>query len=175
MKKLLISAAMAATFGVMIPAAQAITVGPTAFNVTVTLTPVCTMAAFAPAALDFTYTAFSGSNVPANAPISSVLTCTRGLTGVSAAFDTGVDKTSSGIQTSPTGEGVVAGLNYTMTATRSAVTPGSVATAGAPGSIGTADTWTYSINGSMLAGQAGACVAGPTCAGTQARTLTVTY
>ena len=173
MKKLLISAAMAATFGAMIPAAQALTVGPTSFNVTVTLTPLCTMAAFSPAALAFgSYTAFGGA--VAATPTSAILTCTRGLTGVSAAFDTGVDKTSSAIQTSPTGEGVVAGLNYTMTATRSAVTAGAAATAGAPGSIGTADQWTYAISGNMPANQAGTC-ATASCPATQVRTLTVTY
>ena len=176
LKKLVASAVVAvAMVAALTPAAQALTVGPTGFNVTVTLTPVCTMAAFSPAALAFgSYTAFSVAAVAAT-PTSAVLTCTRGLTGVSAAFDTGVDKTSSAIQTSPTGEGVVAGLNYTMTATRSAVAPGLVATAGAPGTIGTADQWTYTISGNMPAGQAGTCVAGPSCPGTQARALTVTY
>ena len=174
MNKLLMSTAMAAMFGAMIPAAHALTVSPPAFNVTVTLTPVCTAASFAPVALAFgAYTAF-GAAVNAT-PISSVITCTRGLTGVSAAFDIGADRTSSAIQTSPTAEGVVAGLNYTMTATRSATTTGNPATAGAPGSIGTPDAWTYTITGNMQANQPGTCTAGPTCVDSQLRTLTVTY
>ena len=170
MNKLLMSAAMAAMFGAVVPAAQAATVSQP-FNVTVTLTSVCTMAAIGDLAFG-TYTAF-GAAVAAT-PTNAVLTCTRGLTGVSAAFDIGVDRTSSAIQTSPTGEGVVAGLNYTMTATRSAVAPGLVATAGAPGSIGTADQWTYAISGNMPANQAGTC-ATASCPATQVRTLTVTY
>ena len=173
MNKLLMSAAMAAMFGAMIPAAQAITVGPTSFNVTVTLTPLCTMAAFS-GDLAFSYAAFSGAPV-AGTPTSAVLTCTRGLTGVSAQFDIGANATSSIIQTSPTGEGVVAGLNYTMLATRTATFTGLGATAGAPGSIGSADQWTYTITGSMPANQAGTCIGGPSCAGLQVRTLTVTY
>ena len=177
LKKLAASTVVAvAMVTALTPAAQALTVGPTGFNVTVTLTPVCTMAAFSPAALAFgSYTAFGGA--VAATPTSAILTCTRGLTGVSAAFDTGVDKTSSAIQTSPTGEGVVAGLNYTMTATRStpATALGLEATAGAPGSIGTPAQWTYTISGNMPANQAGTCVAGPSCAGLQVRTLTVTY
>ena len=56
MKKILISAAMAAMFGAMLPAAQAATSGPTAFTVNVTLTSSCTFST--PANVVFAYTSF---------------------------------------------------------------------------------------------------------------------
>lgn len=151
-----------------IPAAQAATVAGN-FNVTATVSSVCTMAAVGDLAFG-TYTAFRGTPLAAT-PTDAVLTCTRGLTGVAAAFDTGANKTSSGSQTDPTGAGVVAGLNYTLLATRAATAPGAAADAT---TIGTAATWTYTISGSIPADQAGTCTTGD-CAGTQARTLTVTY
>lgn len=151
-----------------IPAAQAATVAGN-FNVTATVSSVCTMAGVGDLAFG-TYTAFQGAPLPAT-PTDAVLTCTRGLTGVLAAFDTGTDKTSSGNLANPTGAGVVAGLNYTLSATRTATAAGTAADAT---TIGTAATWTYSIGGSIPAGQAGTCATGD-CSGTQARILTVTY
>ena len=169
MKKLLLSASMAAMFGAVIPAAQAATVAQP-FNVTVTLTSVCTMAAIGDLAFG-TYLAFRATPLVAT-PTSAVLTCTRGLTGMTAAFDTGVNAIDTGAAApNASGVGVVAGLQYTVTGTRSATTTGAAATTA---SIGTADAWTYAIAGSMPANQAGTC-ASASCPGTQVRTLTVTY
>jgi spore coat protein U-like protein len=150
-----------------IPTTQAATVAQN-FNVTVTLNSVCTMAAVGDLAFG-TYTAFQGA--AATGSTSAVLTCTRGMTGITAAFDTGVDASSSASITAPTGAGVVAGLNYTLSTTQTATSAGTAATTA---SIGTAATWTYAINGNMPANQAGTCTT-TTCAGTQARTFTVTY
>ena len=170
MKKLLLAViAAVATLATAIPAAQAATVDRN-FNVTASVTAVCTMAAIGDLAFG-TYIAFRATPLVATAT-DAVLTCTRGLTGVSAQFDIdGTNKTSSAIQQDPTGAGVVAGLNYTLLATRALTAAG---TAAAANTIGTAATWTYTISGSMPAEQAGTCTTG-NCAGTQTRTLTVTY
>jgi len=53
------------------------------------------------------------------------------------------------------------GLNYTLALS-------------SPGSTGTGAQQTFSINGSMAAGQAGTCAAG-TCTGTRVHALTITY
>lgn len=165
MNKLLMSAAMAAMFGAMIPAAQAATVN-SGFAVRVNLTAVCTATTVGTPAVDFgVYTAFTG---PATAAPTAAVTfnCTRGLATPTVAFDTG------------TGYGVIAGLNYNLTASAPVIAAGSAATA-VLGGTGTADGYTYTITGSMAAGQAGACVGttATACAGvqSQARTLIVTY
>ena len=171
MRKLLISAAMAAMFGAMIPAAQAAVVSQP-FNVTVTLTSVCTMAAIGNLAFG-TYVAFQGGGQTAT-PTSATLTCTRGLTGVTANFDTTAPgSTAAAAATNAVGAGVIAGLQYDITAT-----PGGVGTAAGTAatasSIGTAATIVYDITGTMPGGQAGTCTSA-SCPATQARTLTVTY
>ena len=167
MKKLLMSTAMAAMFGTVVPAAQAATVSGN-FNVTVTLTSVCTMAAITPLAFG-TYVAFQGAAQVATAT-TATLTWTRGLTGVTANFDTTAPgSTAAAAAANAVGAGVIQGLQYSILATPGAVVAGTAATAG---SIGTADTRPYSITGSMLASQAG----DPTQnASPQARTLTVNY
>ena len=169
MNKLLISASMAALFGAVVPAAQAATVAGN-FNVTVTLTSVCTMAAITDLAFG-TYVAFGAAVIAT--PTNAVLTCTRGLTGVNANFDTtpAIGSTGAAAAINAVGAGVISGLNYTMAATRALTAAGTAADAA---TIGTAATWTYAISGNMPAGQAGTCT-GPSCAGTQLRTLTVTY
>ena len=172
MKKLLMCGAVAAMFGAMISSAQAAVVAPVAFDVTVTLTPICTATSFAPAALAFgAYTAFGAAVVAT--PISSTLTCTRGLTGMTAAFDTvGGDRTTASASTNATAEGVVAGLRYTMAATRSTTTTGTPASTAI---IGSADVFAYQITGNMELGQAGTCAGPAACSGTQSRQLTITY
>ena len=57
--------------------------------------------------------------------------------------------------------GVLAGLTYTLSLS-------------ATSSIGNGFSQPYTINGTMPAGQSGACITG-VCSGTQARTLTITY
>ena len=167
MKKLLI--ATTAALAVMSAAApvQAATVTG-GFNVTVNLTSVCTMATIG--ALAFTYTAFGGAATAT--PTNAVLTCTRGLTGVTANFNSGTDMTADPAAANAVGAGVVSGLRYDISTTNVTATGNAATTIDS----GTADTRTYTIAGTMPAGQAGTCITGPgLCTGTQARTLTVTY
>ena len=172
MRKLLISAAMAAMFGAMIPATQAATVSQP-FNVTVTLTSVCTMATIGNLAFG-TYVAFQGTAQTAT-PTTATLTCTRGLTGVTANFDTtaAIGSTGAAAATNAVGAGVIAGLEYNITATPGG-TGTAAGTAATASSIGTAATMVYDIAGTMPSGQAGTCTT-TSCTATQARTLTVTY
>ncbi len=77
----------AVLFAGMVPAAQAATSGPHNFNVTVTLTSACTLpVAITPLAFG-TYTAFQGGVLNAT-PTAATFSCTRGLTGITANFDT---------------------------------------------------------------------------------------
>jgi spore coat protein U-like protein len=165
MKKLLIATAVSlASLSAIAPAHAATVAG--SFNVTVNLTAVCTMGTIGDLAFG-TYTAFQAA--AATATTTATLTCSRGLTGVTAVFDTTAPGATAGAAaTNPIGAGVLKGLQYLMTTT-SATTAGTAATAA---SIGTADSLVYTINGSMPAAQAGTA---PTGAGTQVRTLTVSY
>jgi spore coat protein U-like protein len=138
------------------------------FNVTVTLTSACTIGTIGDLAFG-TYTAFQSSALTATAT-TATLTCTRGLSGVTANFDTvAPGATAAAAATNAVGAGVIGGLQYDITATPGSVTPGTAATAS---SIGTGDTRPYSITGSMPANQAGTAPGGAT---TQQRTLTVNY
>ncbi|MEO6118443.1 MAG: spore coat protein U domain-containing protein [Methylotenera sp.] len=138
------------------------------FNVTVSLTSVCTIAAIGDLAFG-TYVAFQGTAQTATAT-TATLTCTRGLTGVSANFDTAAPgSTAAAAATNAVGAGVLAGLQYNITATPGTTTAGTAATAAA---IGTGDSLPYSITGSMPANQAGTSATGVQ---TQVRTLTVNY
>jgi spore coat protein U-like protein len=167
MKKHLFTTLMAGLFAALVPTAQAATVAGT-FDVTVTLTSVCTMAAVTPLAFG-TYTAFQGTAQTAT-NTTATLTCTRGLTGVTAKFDTAAPgSTAAAAATNAVGAGVIQGLQYDITATPGAVVAGNAATASF---IGTADSRPYTISGSMPSGQAG----DPTQnSSPQARTLTITY
>jgi spore coat protein U-like protein len=138
------------------------------FNVTVTLTAACTIASISDLAFG-TYTAFQGSALNAT-PTTATLTCSRGLTGVTANFDTvATGATAAAAATNAVGAGIIGGLQYDITATPGTVTTGTEATAS---SIGTADSRPYSITGSMPANQAGTTPGG---AKTQQRTLTINY
>lgn len=167
MKKNLLTRLIAiSTFVILFPA-QAGTVNGN-FNVTVNLTSVCTMAAIGDLAFG-TYTAFQ-AGIQTATNTTATLTCTRGLTGVTANFDTAATgSTAAGAATNAVGAGVIAGLEYNITATANAAAPGTAATAS---TIGTADTRTYTISGTMPASQAGT---GPAGVATQVRTLTVNY
>ncbi len=162
---------VAALFTGMMPAAQAATSGPHSFNVTVALTSVCTLpVAITPLAFG-TYVAFQGGVQTATATSAS-FTCTRGLTGITANFDTAAPgSTAAAANTNAVGAGVIQGLQYDITATPGTVTAGTAATAS---TIGTADTRVFGITGTMPAGQAG----DPSVTGNpspQARTLTLTF
>ncbi|HSI37582.1 MAG TPA: spore coat protein U domain-containing protein [Methylotenera sp.] len=163
----LLTALLASIMVAAIPTANAATVAGN-FNVTVSLTSVCTMAAIGDLAFG-TYTAFQATAKTATAT-TATLTCTRGLTGVTANFDTAAPgSTAAAAATNAVGAGVIAGLQYDITATPGSTTAGTAATAS---SIGTADSRPYSIAGTMPANQAGAAAAGVQ---TQVRTLTVNY
>lgn len=72
------------------------------------------------------------------------------------------------VAVSPTG-GTIAGLDYTLLLTPPAGPSGTSLSATGSGAL-----QTYTINGSMVGGQAGACSAG-SCSGTVGHTLTLTY
>ena len=166
-KSLLSGAFAVAMFAAMTPAAQSAQVTGN-FNVTVALTSVCTMAAIGDLAFG-TYTAFQAAPLVAT-PTTATLTCTRGLAGVTANFDTAAPgSTAAAAAANAVGAGVVQGLQYTILATAGAPVAGTAATAG---SIGTGDSRPYSITGNMPASQAG----DPTQnASPQLRTLMVNY
>ena len=168
MKKLLMSAAMAAMFGAMIPAASA-AVGTANFNVTATLNSICTVGAIG----DLAFGTFDAFTAPAAASTTATITCTSGITpSVTAVFDTAAGtKGSSAAAAAPTGDGLLSnGLQYTLSTVKGAVTAGTAAT---NASIGTADTLVYTINGAIAA-QPGTCAAA-SCAGTQTRTITLNF
>ena len=166
MNKLLMSAAMAAMFGAMIPAANA-AVGTANFNVTATLSSACTVGTFTTDLAFGTVTAFVA---PVSPTTSALISCTRGLLGVAAIFDTATGTTSA-VGATPTAGGLLPnGLYYTITTAKSAVTPGTLATNAL---IGSADFFTYTLTGAMSA-QAGTCTSG-SCSATQVRTLTLNF
>ena len=115
------------------------------FNVTATLTSVCTVST--PSAVAFTYTSFQAGPATATGGAFSV-TCTGNLPyslAVSAA------------------SGTVIGLAYTLSVPSGTQTGSGLAQS-------------YTIGGSMIAGQAGTCATSATpCTGTNTHTLTVTY
>lgn len=174
MNKLLMSTAVAAMFGAMIPAAHAATVN-SDFTVSVLLSARCNATNSAALTLDFgTYTALEtvAPTHTAAPTVDLTFNCTRGLTAPTLSFDT----TNGTV----TGDGVLAGVNYTMSAALQASTLGIAAT-GAAGS-GTAATRTYRVTGGMVAGQAGQCATTTSTAAncnaaaqTHTRTLIVTY
>lgn len=172
MKKLLVVSVMGMA-GLASFNAQAVDVSAD-FTASVTLTSVCRVKTGSNAqTLDFgSYTAF-GAQVNATA-INIDFECTRGYGAApTVRFDTGTDKTSSAAGATATGAGVVAGLNYTLAVTAGANTAGTAATTA---SIGTPDTYRYTVSGSMPAGQAGTGIslaANPVA--TQARQLIITY
>ena len=166
MKKLLMSAAMAAMFGAMIPAAQAQTTT-AGVNVSVTLNSKCTVTNSSNPTLNFgTYNALTTTTqtgVAASAPIA--ISCTRGLAAPTL---------TSGWDGDSTGYGVIAGLNYKLNVGAvTLVLAGNVATA-VSGGVGTAATYTVAVTGDMAGLQAGTCT-GVSCAGSATRTLTISY
>jgi hypothetical protein len=168
MKRLMFAiAAAVAAQGAMVPSAAA-AVGSANFNVTSTLNSACTVGAIAPLAFG-AYTAFTAA---VTGSTSALITCTRTLSGVQAVFDVGTDATTGGTPTLPTATGVMSnGLQYTLTTVKGLVSNGGDATTA---TIGTGDTFTYTINGSITGNQAGTC-SGATCPGTQTRTLTLNF
>lgn len=170
-------AIIAATILGATPAAQAAVSGD--FNVTVSVSSLCTLTTVGTPSLDFgTYTAFGSASIPA--PTAQLtFDCTRGLTAPTMALDTtnGTSTATGAVGgAAATGDGVlpVVGLNYHLSVAGSKTGTG-VAPTTAFGDIGTADTYTFTVTGSMPNGQAGTCTTGTCGPDTQLRTLTVTY
>lgn len=175
MKRHLFSAVASAVLLAAFVPAQATDVA-SSFDVSVSLTAICTASNSGATTLDFgTYTAFGAATTP-NPTVDLTFSCTRGLAAPTFVFDnTDAARAAAGAA----GYGVLAGLNYSLAAANQATTAGSAATAAA-GGVGSADTRTVRVTGTMAAGQAGACANSDaaTCAGaaaTHARTLTITY
>lgn len=99
----------------------------------------------APADVAFTYTSFQGGN-QASTGGGFTVRCTNGLPYTLALDAAG---------------GTVIGLNYTLALS-------------APGGTGSGAAQPYTVSGTMVSGQAGNCAVGA-CAGSQARTLTVSF
>ena len=157
LKSALFAAAIAAPF-----AAQAATTNNN-FTVAVNLTSHCTASNSGTQTLDFgAYNAFQAGVQNATA-VNLTFDCTRTFAPISVAFDT--------VNGTAVGEGVLVGLRYVMTVGAPVTTAGTAATTAA---IGTADSVSYTLNGTMQANQAGTCGAA-TCAGSHARTLVLTY
>lgn len=157
MKKLLLSAAIAASFSV--PASALAANASSTFNVTATLTSVCSVTTVGTPVIAFgTYTAFGAAIGPIAVSAPATFQCTRGLPQPTAAYDTGV------------AGGVIVGLQYTLSApVGSKTTTGVAATSG---STGSADVYSYTFSGSIPAGQAGDPTQNP---GPDVRTLIITY
>jgi hypothetical protein len=179
MKKLsLIAAATLLASG----AAFAATDVPSAFNVSVTVTPVCAVKAGAGAsAIDFgTYTPITQTTINVNTS-SVTYQCSHGL-APTVAFDSANGTTSSTGVGVATAEGVLQGLRYTLSiptvaAALTAGSAGTVATAGAGGTGGNnsvAKEYAFAISASMPGGQAGATVASGGLA-THSRSVILTY
>ena len=124
------------------------------FNVRVNLTPVCQLTTNTNAGstgttdLIFNYTSFGAA---ANPSSSFIVKCTSGL-----GYTLSLDGSGFGGSTS------VLGLAYTLALA-------------APAAAGTGADQTYTINGTMAAGQAGTCAVAAGCTNTTARTITLTY
>jgi hypothetical protein len=154
MKKILAAAVLVA---VSVPVSAASPL-PNNFNVSVVLSSQCEVTNVSAPTVDFgTYTAFAG---PSTAAPTASLTfrCTRGL-APAVTFDT--------VNGLANGDGVIAGLNYTLSVGGATVGPGTDAL---PGVAGTADTRSYTVTGGMVAGQAGG-----TGAASHVRQLILTY
>ena len=171
MKKLLLTAiVVVTTLAATIPTANA-AVGTGTFNVTATLTSACTVGTFSGPLSFGTVIAFVA---PANpTPITSTISCTRNLTGVTALFDTtGSVTTGATTSATPTGTGVLDnGLYYTIAGAFAAPAPGLAATTASGGG---ADTRVFTVNGAMIA-QPGTCITASCVATPQVRTLTLNY
>jgi hypothetical protein len=155
--------AAAAAFVAFTPFADAATTSSN-FTVQVTLSSQCAATNSGTTTVSFgTYTAFQGAAQGSNS-VNLTFQCTRGFAPVSVAFDV-VNGTAAGV-------GVLAGLQYTLTAAPPTLTAGTAATTA---TIGTGDIRTYAVSGSMPANQAGTCGASSCGPLTHTRTLIVTF
>lgn len=173
MKRLLASTCLATLCAALgSPAALAAT-STHDFNAQVTLTSKCSVKAKTGTTLDFgTYKSFQTTANTATA-LKIEFECTRKYGSIpTVEFDVGTDKTSSASAAKATGSGVVSGLQYTLSVAAGVLTAGTDASTS---SIGTPDTYMFSVTGSMPADQAGSCASASCASQMQARTLTITY
>ena len=169
MKKLLLaSLAVAAMSAAGVASAAIVTSN---FDVSVTLNARCVANNSATLTLAFgNYDAISGGAATSAPSGALTFNCTRNLAAPVVSFD--------GVTTNPT-YGVLAGLNYSVTAAAAVVTAGTPAAASL-GGVGTATVYSYTLTGAMPANQAGDCGGGTGTACTPAtttatRTMTLTY
>ena len=160
---LLSTAALALLFAAYAPMASAFD-ATSSVSVKVNLTSRCQVRGTTVPVVDFgTYPAFSAADVAAT-PTTVTFECTRGFGAApTVAWDVGTDATADGL-------GVIAGLQYTLSAAPGTRAAGSAATTA---SIGTADTVPFTLSGTMPKLQAGEGAGGAATAVT--RTLTVTF
>ena len=135
---------------VTLTAADPTVLATTTFVVSIITPASCTLST-TPGPVDFTYSAFQGSAASGSTTFGT--TCTNSLP-----YTMALDATS----------GVVSGLNYSL------VLRDFADTVNVTGGSGTGLAQTYRIKGTMPAGQAGTCASGA-CAGSDPRTLTITY
>lgn len=159
---LLSTAALAVLFAAFAPAASAAGVD-ASVTVKVSLTSKCQIKAGQTNVVDFgTYQAFAAADVSGTGS-TVTFQCTRGFgASPTVAWDVGTDATAAGV-------GVIAGLQYTLSATPGTRVGGTAASATTTGS---ADEIPVVLGGTMPLGQAGAGAGGAT---TATRTLTVTF
>ena len=140
------------------------------FTVDVTLTSKCLATTTTAPSLAFAYESFQTTAASPTAPISLTFKCTRGIAEPTLSFDTSSGTSTAGLTTGATGEGVAAGLRYTLAvgANSTAATAGTAAT---NTTIGSEKVLTYSVTGSIEPLQAGSTVA----SAQQIRSLIVTY
>ena len=150
MKKLLLSSLAAAALSLASLSASAATSTPATanFNVSVILAAACQSTTVGVPVLGFGPYAALGTGADNTGSVALTFKCTRSLTTPTFQIDA----------TAGTVYGVLAGLNYSLTAAPSA-TP---SVAGDPalassGGVGSATTYSYTISGVMAAGQAGDC------------------
>ena len=162
MKNVIRILAVVAAIAALAPAAQAGT-ATADVTVSVNLTSKCRWqggGADPAITVDFgTYVAFQTGAATGNPSGGATLECTRGFGGTPTATWDG----------DSAGGGVIAGLNYTLSATAGTRQNGTGATVS---TIGTADTIAFTLGGTMPKNQAGAGAGG---AVTAPRTLTLTF
>jgi len=181
MKKLVSSSIAVAAIFAAASSAQAASPISNAFTVTSNLTSECEDTTVGAQTVDFgAYDAFAVAPVTQTTSAVFTMRCTRSFAAPQMALDDDGGATvrsdaAVSIGAGPlTGDGVMSnGLNYHLSVA-SAVTTTGTAADGSAGGVGSADGYTFTITGNVPADQAGTC-AGLTCAGTQNRTLTITY
>ena len=143
------------------------------FTVTINFTGGCTVKTAA-SDMSFTYVAFDTQKT-GNA--TTVFKCSRGLTPTFTLNDNGgtmIGSSAIAVGSTMTGEGVIAGIRYTLAGavTKSQAGTAAVAGTGTAGTDGTPDEYTVSLDAVLATGQAGSGLSG---SGVHTRVVTITY